>query len=256
MRSTAIVAATLFASLVSALPLAAQERSVNFALRAGIAGRPAYPGSSDYEATPDLGFTFGSLKWGRIDVGNGIGNIPNTGLALRGALNIVGSRKADDYPEFAGFEDIDTAVELGLGITYRQTNWQAFGEVRQGFGGHNGVVGTLGADMIYRPTDRWTITAGPRLNLGNTEYATTYFGVSAADAAASTFGAYDADGGVLGSGAAIGATYRFDKNWALEGLLSYQKLRNSAADSPITQSGSDDQWRLRIGVSRAFNLRF
>lgn len=256
MRSTSLAALVATSSVAFALPLAAQDRSFNFAVRAGVATGPSYPGSDEYEAMPDLGFTFGSLNWGRFAIGDGIGSIPSTGFALRGAFNVVGSRKVDDNPELAGLGDIDTAVELGLGVVYRETNWQAFGEVRHGFGGHHGVVGTLGADLIYRPTERWTITAGPRLNLGNTEYAATYYGISAADAAASSFAAYDADGGILGSGAEIGAVYRFDNNWAFEGLLAYEKLRNSAADSPITANGSDDQWTLRLGFSRAFTLRF
>lgn len=256
MRAIAFSAALSATSLAFALPVAAQDRSFNFALRGGVETGPAYPGSDSYEAMPDLSFTFGSLKWGRFDLGSGIGSIPGKGVALRGAFNVVGSRKAGDHPEFAGLDDLDTAVELGLRVVYRETNWQTFGEVRHGFGGHHGVVGKLGADVILRPADRWTFTAGPRVNLGNTEYASTYYGISAADAAQSGFGAFDADGGVLGAGVEIGATYRFDENWAVEGLLSYEKLQNAAADSPITQAGSEDQWRLRIGVSRAFTLRF
>jgi outer membrane protein len=29
-----------------------------------------------------------------------------------------------------------------------------------------------------------------------------------------------------------------------------------AADSPITLNGSEDQWRIGLGVSRVFNLNF
>ena len=252
-----IVLAALSAGLLAFGNIAsAQERSFNFALRGGVAGVPAYPGSDEFEAQPDIGFTFGALNWGAVSVGNGIGHRPPNGLAYRGAFRVIGSRDAADYPELAGMNDIDTAVELGFGIVYRETNWQAFGEVRHGFGGHHGVTGTLGADLIFRPDDRWTITAGPRLNLGNSEYASTYFGVTSAEAAASQFGAYDAGGGLLGAGVAVGASYRIDDRWALEGQISYERLQNDAADSPITQAGSEDQWSIRLGLSRAFNLRF
>jgi outer membrane protein len=152
--------------------------------------------------------------------------------------------------------DIDAALELGFGLTYRETNWQVFGEVRQGFGGHHGVTGALGGDLIFRPNDRLTILAGPRVNLGNTEYAQTYFGVTPAQSGTSAFAAYNAEGGVLGAGVSVEAIYKLDDRWALEGAVSYQKLQNSAADSPITLNGSDDQWTVRIGLSRVFNLRF
>ncbi|NNK16756.1 MAG: MipA/OmpV family protein [Sulfitobacter sp.] len=256
MRQSAAFILTLSTAIGVALPAMAQERSFNFALRGGIAAVPSYPGSDEYEAAPDIGFTFGALKWGGRSIGGGTGNVPDNGLAFRGAFKFIGERDDDDYPELAGLEDIDAAVELGFGVIYRETNWQAFGEVRQGFGGHDGVTGTLGADVIFRPNDRWTITAGPRVNLGNSDYASTYFGVSAAEAAASSFGAYDADGGVLGAGFEIEGIYQINNLWAVESTLRYERLQNSAADSPITQAGSEDQWRISIGLSRAFTLNF
>ena len=256
MRTSTALVLSLAASLGAALPAAAQDRAFNFALRGGVAAIPSYPGSDEYEAAPDLGFTFGSLTWGGRSIGNGVFADPESGLAFRGAFKVIGARDAEDNPELAGLEDIDTTVELGFGLIYRQPTWQAFGEVRRGFGGHEGVTGTLGADAIFRPSDRLTITAGPRLNLGNDEYASTYFGVSAAEAAASGFGAFDAQGGVLGGGFQVHGIYELIDSWALESTLSYEKLKNDAADSPITMSGSDDQWRISVGLTRAFTLRF
>lgn len=256
MRAAPYVLSTLMLSLATAAPAFAQDRSFNFALRGGIAGGPAYPGSDEYEASPDLAFTFGALRWGALDVGSGVGTIPEPGVAFRGALRVIGSRKAADYSELAGLEDIDTTVELGFGLIYRDINWEVFGEVRRGFGGHEGVTGTLGADLVFRPDDRWTITAGPRINFGDDDYASTYFGVTAAEAGASRFAAFNAEGGTLGAGVLVQASYQIDNNWALQGAVGYEKLLNDAADSPITRLGSDDQWTIRIGLSRAFTLNF
>jgi len=240
----------------TSMPAAAQDRSFNFSLRGGVAVAPSYMGSDSSEVNADGGFRFGALSFGGRSFGAGIGNVPENGVSVGGAFRVIGSRDAEDDPELFGLEDIDTAVELGLSLTYRQERWLAFGEVRQGFGGHDGVTGTLGADMIFRPSDRFTIAAGPRLNLGDADYANTYFGVSADEAVTSNFAAFDADGGLLGTAFQVQGTYELNDNWAVEGLLSYERLRNSAADSPITLGGSDDQWRLSIGLSRAFTLRF
>tara|TARA_R110002110_G_scaffold92155_12_gene239921 strand:+ start:346 stop:1116 length:771 start_codon:yes stop_codon:yes gene_type:complete len=256
MRLPISLALSAAIAAVAALPAAAQDRSFNFALRGGVGASPAYPGSDDYTATPDLGFRFGALKVGSVDVGQGAREIPANGFAFGGAFKFIGSRDVSDHPELAGLGDLDAAVELGVNLTYRETNWQVFGEVRQGFGGHHGVTGTLGGDLIFRPNNRLTILAGPRINMGNTEYAQTYFGVTPAQSAASTFAAYNADGGVLGAGFEIEAIYELDDRWALEGAVSYEKLQNASADSPITMSGSDDQWTVRFGLSRAFTLRF
>jgi outer membrane protein len=246
----ALIAASL------ALPAVAQDRSFNFALRGGVAATPSYPGSSDFQLGPDVGFTFGALRLGGVNVGNGIGQIPESGLSFSGAFRVLGAREQADNNELSGLTDIDTAVELGFGLTYRQRDWEVFGEVRKGVTGHSGVTGTLGGDVIFRPDDRWTISAGPRVSFGDSTFASTYFGVTAGEAAASQFGAFDAGGGALGAGFEIEATYRFSDTWAFETALGYEKLLNDAADSPITAAGSDDQWKLRIGLSRAFTLNF
>ncbi len=256
MRLTTGAFLSLLLTLGAALPAAAQERSFSFALRGGLAVTPDYPGADDYELGPDLGFTFGSLSWGRLNVGQGIGTEPATGLSFRGAFRFIGERDSSDHAELAGLDDIDPAVELGFGTVYRERNWQAFGELRHGIGGHEGFTGTLGADLILRPTERFTLLAGPRVNFGDDDYAGTYFGVTPAEAATSAYSAYDPDGGALAAGIEVQGTYTINDRWAVEGAVSYERLLNDAADSPITQSGSEDQWRMRLGLSRTFNLRF
>lgn len=256
MRPVSLFIPVVVSALLLALPVVAQERSLNFALRGGVSVAPSYPGSNDFSVGPDLGFTFGALKFGNLSAGAGIGGIPKSGLAFSGAFRILGSREQADYSELAGLTDIDTAVELGIGIAYRQENWQVYSEARKGVTGHSGVTGTLGADLVFHPTSRWTIVAGPRVSFGDREFASTYFGVTGPEAAASRLAAFDAAGGTLGAGFEVQATYQFADVWALEGAVEYEKLLNSAADSPITALGSDDQWKLRIGLSRAFTLNF
>ncbi|MEP1765195.1 MAG: MipA/OmpV family protein [Sulfitobacter sp.] len=230
--------------VMTALPAAAQDRSFSFTLRGGVASAPDYPGSGGSEAGADLGLSFG----------NAARTVPENGVSLRGAFRVIGTRDAQDNPELAGLEGIDAAIELGLGVTFQQTNWLAFGELRKGVTGHSGVTGTLGADMIFRPSERWLVTAGPRVNFGDDTFSDTYFGVPTGGP--SSFAAFDAEGGVLGAGVEVSGTYFIDDKWALEGGLSYEKLLGDASDSPITQNGSEDQWRFRLGVSRTFNLNF
>ncbi|QUJ78299.1 MipA/OmpV family protein [Sulfitobacter albidus] len=237
-------------ALVLALPVAAQERSFEFSLRGGVGAAPEYPGSDDYEAVPDLGFTFGALRWGNFSAGNGVRGVAANGFGVRGAFKVIGGR------DIEALDEIDTAVELGLGLTYQQTNWRAFGEVRKGVTGHSGVTGTLGADVIFRDAERWVISAGPRVNFGDSDYANTYFGVSGVEAATSSLNAFDADGGALGAGIEVQGAYYLDDRWAIEGAVSYEKLIGDAGDSPVTQLGSDDQFRIRVGLSRVFNLNF
>ncbi|KIN75444.1 MipA/OmpV family protein [Sulfitobacter guttiformis] len=247
-----VISAAIVTSVALAAPAVAQERSFNFSLGTSVGAAPEYMGSDSYGGVVTPSFKFGSLKWGSVDTGNGVRGIPANGLSVKGAFKILGERTVEDSPELAGLEDIDLAVELGFGLTYQQTNWMAFGEVRKGVTGHSGVTGTLGADWIMRPNDRWLFTAGPRVNFGNDEYANTYFGVSGA----TNFADYTASGGALSAGIAMSGTYFIDDKWALEGTVSYEKLMNDAADSPLTLNGSEDQWRIGLGVSRVFTLNF
>lgn len=253
MRVLPFVAVSTLA-LCAALPAAAQERSFNFALGMGVGAAPEYQGSDTYVAVPVPTFTFGSLNWGGVRSGNGVRGIPDNGISLKGAFRVLGERTAEDSPELAGLEDIDIAVELGFGVVYQQTNWMAFGEVRKGVTGHSGVTGTIGADYIMRPNDRTVVKVGPRVNFGNDEYANTYFGVPAGGTA--NFGAYNATGGALGAGVQMTGSYYLDDNWSLDGAVSYEKLLGDAADSPLTLNGSEDQWRISIGLSRQFTLNF
>lgn len=245
-----------FSMLAFGAPAVAQERSFNFALGAGFGATPEYMGSDEMEGFATPAFKFGALRWGAVDVGSGIRGIPDNGFGLNGAFRILNERTSDTSSQLAGLRDIDIAIELGLGLKYQQTNWMAFGEVRKGVTGHDGLTGTLGADWIVRPNDRWLFTAGPRVNFGDDEFADTYFGIDTDEAAASSFTAYNATGGALSAGVLVTGTYFIDDKWALEGAISYVKLMGDAADSPITLAGSEDQWRIGFGLSRVFTLNF
>jgi outer membrane protein len=139
-------------------------------------------------------------------------------------------------------------------MKYQETNWMAFGEVRKGLTGHSGVTGTFGADFIMRPSERLLITAGSRMHFGDDKFANTYFGVPTGSS--SSFSAYTATGGLVSAGLQVSGSYFLNEKWSLDGAVSYERLLNDAADSPITQGGSEDQWRIGLGVSRVFNLNF
>jgi len=242
------------ATFAAALPAAAQERSLSFSLRVGASAIPDYPGSDDFEAAPDIGFTFGSLKFGGINLGEGARAAPKNGFSISPAFRVIGDRDSDDSSDLEGLDDIDTAVELGLRAKYQETDWMIYAEARRGVTGHSGFTGTVGADFIFRPSERWLFTAGPRMNFGDDEFADTYFGVPTGGTA--NFDSFDADGGILGGGLEVTGSYFINDKWAVEGAVSYEKLLNDAGDSPITRSGSDDQFRVRLGISRVFNLNF
>ena len=252
------------ASLALLSPLAAAAQATEpapdliFTLGAGVSATPEYFGSEDYEVGPDFSLGFGYVNLAGRGIGNPDPTNPGYGFGFRGSFRYVGERETGDYPELAGLDDVDASYELGGGIGYRSTNLDAFADLRYGIGGHDSFVGELGADAKMHPTDRLTLTLGPRVLIGSDDYAATYFGVTPAEAAASggAISAYDADGGVLSAGLELGATYDVSDKWGIEGAVTWDRLTGDAESSPVVEQGDRDQYGLKIGVTRLITLDF
>jgi outer membrane protein len=243
------------APVMTPAPAPAPERPrFVFTLRGGVAASPEYFGSDEYAAGPDLGFRFNYLSLGN---GRSFGNpdpwADSMGLTFGGSFRFIGERNVDDFDELAGLDDIDAAVELGGSIRYGTEYFAAFGDVRRGFGGHEGWVGEIGADAILNPTDRLRLTLGPRVLFGDDTYSDTYFGITPAEASTG-LPAYDPDGGMVSAGIEFGARYQLNDRWGLEGAITWDKFTDDAADSPIVEQGEDEQWGIRFGVTRVFSI--
>lgn len=124
--------------------------------------------------------------------------------------------------------------------------------MRYGVVGHESWVGELGADAIFRPSDDWTVTVGPRVLWGADDYTSTYFGVTPAEAGLSAFPAYAPGSGIVSAGIEVGAQYELSQNWYLDGTLAWNRYVGDAADSPIVQD--DDSFQLSLIAMRRFNF--
>jgi len=237
-------------------PVVSTRPGLAFKLRGGVGASPAYFGSRDLEAGPDFALSFEFLRLpGGASLGNPDPSNPRYGFSPRGSFRYIAKRSATDHPELAGLNDVKASVELGLGLAYTQRNFEAFADIRYGVIGHKAWVGEIGADLVMRPNDRLTLRAGPRLFMGSSDYANTYFGVTPAESSAA-LPAFRAKGGALTAGVELGATYAINDLWGIDGAIRYDRYLNSAKDSPIVQQGRDDALSLRIGVTRRISLGF
>ncbi|OCW56911.1 MipA/OmpV family protein [Hoeflea olei] len=220
----------------------------------GAAGKvtPRYAGSSELILSP-----VPLIRVKRLTLPNGLtfGGGSDEGLSFGPAFNVVGERSAKHAPELAGLNTIDAAVELGVAARYQVGQFRLMGEVRRGFGGHEGFRGEIGADLIVTPHEQWTFHGGPRLAFADSTYTNTYFGVSPAEASA-RFPATRASGGLIGAGLEAGMRYQINDAWALEGSAGWTRLTGDAARSPITAQGSKDQFTFSLGVLRRFQIDF
>jgi outer membrane scaffolding protein for murein synthesis (MipA/OmpV family) len=230
--------------------------AIGFTLRGGVGTAPTYFGSDDNEAVPDIGFELNYLSLGGFTIGDPDPLFEPQGLGVTGSLRFIGERDASEESDLTGLGDVDASLELGVGLRYAAENVEVFGAVRYGVVGHESFVGEIGADAFFDATDRLTLRAGTRVFFGDDDYASTYFGVTGAEAAASGGGlsAFDAEGGLLSAGVEVGAGYRINDRWGIDAAVTYERLRNDAEDSPI--SLDDEQLSARIGLTRRFTLGF
>ena len=240
-----------------AAPAAAQQPPSLFgwtldSVRAGVSEAPDYLGSDDYRPW----FT-GAVVLSRRDAAPTPSGAPDDGVSLglvgTGAVSagVVGrwrSGRGDD-DDLRGFEKIDPAVEAGGFVNWWPTDWLRLrAELRHGFGGHDAWVGDFAADAVMRG-ERWTLTAGPRLDWGDDDFTSTYFAVTPLEASRSPLAlqAYAPSGSSWSPGLVASAKYRVTPRWSVESVATYHKITGDAADSPIVeQLGSADQFSVSL----------
>ncbi|MFN4057382.1 MAG: MipA/OmpV family protein [Roseinatronobacter sp.] len=249
------------AALILAAPVQARDNVLSFSLTGGAQSLPRYLGSSDQRVAPWIGFGFQGLRLGNFELGT-----PDSqdafapGAGLRGAFSVLAAR--DGKGTLAGMNDVRAGVELGLGAHYTARDWQVFGEVRRGFRAHTGLAGEVGANLILRPAEGLTLHGGPRASFGSSRFAQTYFGITAAEATATSAAgntgltAFTPSGGLYALGFEIGGYQAIGRDWGVSANIRYDQLRGDSAASPIVGQGSRDQFTAQIGLTRHFSLRF
>lgn len=240
--------------LAITLPLSAAAQDdangVTFRFGLGPSVAPGYFGSDEYAPGVGAKFELERLRLGSLSQGGS----EDYGLGVKGSVRFVGARSADDFDELTGLEDIDASLEIGGGLEFTTPDYDVFAVLRYGVVGHESFVAEFGSDVYFRPTRQLTLKAGPRLLVGDDDYAQTYFGVSDSEAGVSAFDAYPAQGGIMSAGAQAEATYAINDDWEVVGRLSYWQLREDAANSPISQS--DDQISGSIVLTRRITFGF
>jgi MipA family protein len=184
-----------------------------------------------------------------IDGGNyQIGPVGQLVWSQRGKASSPGVQRLGDVP-WAG--------EVGIFAQYWWVPWlRTRTEVRQGFGGHHGIIGDVFMDAIVPVGARWTLSGGPRLTLATAPALGPYFGITAAQSAASGLPIFDAKGGIRSFGAGTQARYQWTPQWATHAFLEYERLSGDAAGSPlVTQRGSPDQLTIGFGATHAFDIK-
>jgi len=168
------------------------------------------------------------------------------GLQYGVRLTIGRNRKQTVDPHLNGMGDIDFTPEIGIFFNQRFAPWFiSSGITTSDHGTHVELGGGIGLPLSA--TDRLRLAIN--VNWGDRKYNQTYFGITAAQAAASgnVLTAYDAAAGNKDHAFTANWVHNFDQAWSSSAGLSYKWLAGSAAHSPLTQRSSAGSANLALG---------
>lgn len=233
---------------------------------AGVVYSPAYTGSDHYQlsAVPDISVKYEDKFFAGTRDGIGY-NAVNTPTLRAGPIARYDWGRDDDGKKWLrlsgdkddrlnGLGDVDGTPELGGFVSYDMTpSVNANAELRQGIGGHEGLVGDLGLDYhtqvggFDRPV---YFKAGPRMKLASEDYMDEYFGVSSGQSARTGLGAYDPEGGIVSYGVGASVTVPVTERVRTTAFAGYDRLGEEPGDSSIVESRN--QGMLGISAGYAF----
>jgi outer membrane protein len=219
---------------------------------------PSFPGSDEFSVIgyPSLSFRRAGTveRFSAPDDGLSFSFLDESVFRVGVVGRFVGGRYVDDDRRLLGLEKVDWAIEPGVFVEYWPLEFlRARAEIRRGFNGHEGFVADFGLDAVQR-FGAFTVSLGPRLSLGDSEFTRTYFGVTPVEAALNgEVTPYRPSGGITSVGATGAISYDWSPEWSTTAFVTYKHLVGDAADSPIVQEfGSEHQVGFGLTVAYSF----
>jgi MipA family protein len=177
------------------------------------------------------------------------------------AVKLIWERKASEYTQLNGLGDVKYAIQAGGFIELWPVTWLRLrAEVRQGFGGENGVTGDAFLDAVI-PMGQFRFSAGPRVTVQSAKAIDPYFSITQAQSTGSTISGlpilpvYNASGGLYSYGAGSQLEYFLSQQWSAHVFAEYERLTGDAANSPLViQRGSPNQLSFGVGATYSFDM--
>jgi len=217
----------------------------HFTVGAGVLSLPEYPGASDrkFEPIPLLGASNGRYFIGTVPEANtplGMGAYlykdSHWQLAALLSYDFIQPRDQSDDARLQGLGDISRTAHAGLFGSYTLDWFTARGSVMTDIlGKHEGTVATLGLEGKYQPVDALTLSAGPALTWGSSQYNRTFYGVDPGQSQRSGLPEYAPGAGVASLNVSVKADYRLSRQWDVGATVIAARLRGDVSGSPIVE---------------------
>lgn len=239
-----------------ATSVAGQEAPRRTRIAAGPQFVPRYPGANGVVVRPFLDFSRVRgdqvFQFEAADESSSTSLIKADGFAFGPALSFEGRRRTRDVP---GVSRVGFTVEAGGFAQYTASAVPVRGrvELRQGIGGHKGLIGLASLDYVARDRDEWLFAIGPRVTFSSGKYQRAYFGVPVESVGTSGLTAFRPSGGVHAVGANASYLKQLSRHWGVSTYAKYDRLVDDAAESPVVQRyGSRNQWSGGLALSYTF----
>lgn len=248
MKKFVLLATALLCQSAWAEDYSTGERSDwSVVLGGGVAAAPRYEGSahSRMRFVPLINLQNGHFFAGTArGIGYDFSDDKNLQYGVRVTLAPYRRQNAD--VRLNGTGDIGTAGELGGFVNARfapfYVNVSVAGSVR-------GTRAEVGGGYETKLSDSDHLRVGVDLNWVNNQYMQTYFGVTAAQAAASggVLAAFNASSGVKDYVAKVNWTHNYSKEWFSNVGVSVKQLAGTAQNSPLTQRRTGSSINFVVG---------
>jgi len=211
-----------------------------FALGGGVSYSPRYEGSAAnrWRLMPLIEASYNDGKF-FISPLRGIGYNFSEDKDMQYGIRLTPGhgRKQSADPYLNGMGDIGFTPEAGLFLNKRFAPWFISSSFSTSSRGNRAELGG-GIGFPLSAADHLRLSAN--LNWGDARYNQTYFGVTAAQAAASgnVLTPYNASSGIKDYALSTNWIHNYDKHWYSTTGLSYKWLTGSARQSPLTRRSS------------------
>lgn len=242
-----IVPGALLALLATPTLAAEPPQGTTLTLGGGVGVAPRYSGSDENRVSTALvldysmrnGFFVSSTRG--LGYGNSLGNFDySAALSYRTGRkdhNVDSDTMSDGSDHLRGMGNVKGSALGVVGLGYKLTNWLSaqlqaevpFSQRDNGAALHFGIVSPL----YHSPKN--SVTLGLTSSWGTNDYMQTYYGVSAAQSAASGFTQYYAGSGIYACSLNLDWTHNFTESWSVVADAGYTQLAGDARNSPIVQ---------------------
>jgi outer membrane scaffolding protein for murein synthesis (MipA/OmpV family) len=213
-------------------------------LGGAVGSMPRYDGATTYRTTiaPVIDIRYKDIAF--FSMGEGLGWNIWHGDKSRAGIAVVydlGRPYSDDWHHLHGLADIGpapVAKVFGSYVVSKQFPLVLRADVRRIVGGAGGLLGDLEAFMPLPGSSKtFVMFAGPSITFSNRQYMRKVFGISESESLASGYPVYDAHGGSTAIGFGFSATRFLTSRWMVNLDAAWNRLRGSAGESPVTQTG-------------------